>query len=118
VPLRRSQLSFFEMSDRTNSPLSSRLLLLLYLEFVLTGIVTTLLGPLIPLYVKRCAMSDADARLLVGAQFVGHFAGALFANRNLRRSVIAGMPLTRGNTRNRCAAFSRAACVSWLSADA
>jgi len=31
--------------------------------------------------------------LLVGAQFAGHFAGALFANRNLRRSVIAGMPL-------------------------
>jgi fucose permease len=81
------------MSDRTSSSLSSRLLLVLYLEFVLTGIVTTLLGPLIPLYLKRCAMSDADAGLLVGAQFAGHFAGALFANRNLRRSVIAGMPL-------------------------
>ena len=81
------------MSGPANSPLSSRLLTVLYLGFVLTGIVTTLLGPLIPLFVKRCAMSDAAAGFLVGAQFAGHLVGALFANRNLRRSVIAGMPL-------------------------
>lgn len=81
------------MSGPPNSPLSSRLLAVLYLEFVLTGIVTTLLGPLIPLFVKRCAMSDAAAGFLVGAQFAGHLVGAFFANRNLRRSVIVGVPL-------------------------
>lgn len=81
------------MSGPANSPLSSRLLAALYLEFVLTGIVTTLLGPLIPLFVKRCDMSDAAAGSLVGAQFAGQLVGALFANRNLRRSVILGMPL-------------------------
>src|SRR5215831_728911 len=81
------------MSGSTNSRLSSRLLAVLYLQFVLTGIVTTLLGPLIPLLVKRCSMSDAAAGSLVAAQFAGQFVGALFANRNLRISVLAGVPL-------------------------
>jgi FHS family glucose/mannose:H+ symporter-like MFS transporter len=82
-----------QMSGPANSPLSSRLLAVLYFEFVLTGIVTTLLGPLIPVFVKRCAISDAAAGSLVGAQFAGQLVGALFANRNLRRSVVIGMPL-------------------------
>jgi len=61
-------------------------------EFILTGTVTTLLGPLLPVLVKRCAMSDADAGSLVAAQFAGHFVGALFANRSLRTSIFIGMP--------------------------
>jgi len=69
------------------------LLALLYVEFALTGAVTTLLGPLMPLLVKRCSMSDAAAGSLVAAQFIGGFIGSLFANRNLRGSVFAGMPL-------------------------
>jgi len=42
---------------------------------------------------KRCALSDANAGLLIAAQFAGGLVGALFANRNLRGSLIAGMPL-------------------------
>jgi len=38
-------------------------------------------------------MSDAAAGSLVAAQFTGQFVGALFANRNLRSSVLAGVPL-------------------------
>src|SRR5438132_9588922 len=81
------------MSDSSNSMLSSLFLAVFYLEFILTGTVTTLLGPLLPVLVKRCAMSDADAGSLVAAQFTGHFVGALFANRNLRTSIAVGMPL-------------------------
>jgi len=81
------------MSSPTNSTLSSRLLAVLYVEFVLTGIVTTLLGPLLPHLVTRCPMSDADAGLLVAAQFAGQFVGALFANWDLRKSVVLGIPL-------------------------
>lgn len=81
------------MSPSANSRLSSRLLAVLYVEFALTGAVTTLLGPLIPLFIKRCAMSDANAGALVAAQFAGGFVGSLFANRNLRGSILAGMPL-------------------------
>src|SRR5258708_24592799 len=81
------------MGTSADSRLSPQLLAVLYLEFVLTGTVPTLLGPLLPVLVKRCAMSDADAGSLVAAQFAGHFVGALFANRNLRVSILIGMPL-------------------------
>jgi fucose permease len=72
---------------------SSSLLTVLYLEFVLTGAVTTLMAPLIPYFVRRCAMSDADAGLMIAAQFAGNFVGAFFANRNLGSSIVTGMPL-------------------------
>src|SRR5215472_4131921 len=81
------------MSPAANSRLSSRLLAVLYVSFALTGVATTLLGPLIPLFIKRCSMSDANAGALVAAQFAGGFVGSLFANRNLRGSILAGMPL-------------------------
>src|SRR5262249_49067293 len=81
------------MLASADSRLSSPLLAALYLEFALTGAVTTLLGPLLPLFVSRCSMSDADAGSLVAAQFAGGLVGAFFANRNLRVSVFAGMPL-------------------------
>jgi len=81
------------VSPPANSRSNSRLLAVLYLEFALTGAVTTLLGPLMPLLVKRCSMSDADAGALVAAQFAGGFVGSFFANRNLRSSVFVGMPL-------------------------
>src|SRR5258708_38287083 len=81
------------MATSHDSRLSPQLLDVLYLEFVLPGTVSTLLGPLLPVLVKRCAMSDADAGSLVAAQFAGHFVGALFANRNLRVSILIGMPL-------------------------
>lgn len=81
------------MSASANSRLSSRLLALLYLEFALTGIATTLLGPLLPLFIRQCSMSDTAAGSLVAAQFAGQFVGSLFTNRHLRNSVVAGMPL-------------------------
>jgi fucose permease len=72
---------------------SSCLRTVLYLEFVLTGAVTTLMGPLIPHFVGLCTMSDADAGLMIAAQFSGNLVGAFFANRNLGRSILTGMPL-------------------------
>ena len=81
------------MSASAESRLHSRLLAALYLEFALTGTITALLGPLLPLLARRCSMSDADAGLLVAAQFAGAMISALFANRNLRASLLLGMPL-------------------------
>jgi fucose permease len=71
----------------------SCVVVLLHLEFVLTGLVTTLIGPLVPFFVTRCSMSDQDAGLLIAAQFAGNFVGALFATRNLSRSILTGLPL-------------------------
>jgi FHS family glucose/mannose:H+ symporter-like MFS transporter len=86
-------IGFYKMPIPANPRLRSRLFVVLYLEFMLTGAVTTLLGPLMPLLVRRCSMSDAAAGSLVAAQFVGGFMGSLFANRNLRGSVFLGVPL-------------------------
>lgn len=72
---------------------SSRFVRLLHFQFLITGIVTTLLGPLLPLFINRCAMTDAEAGLLIAAQFGGNFFGSFFATRNLRRSVVVGMTL-------------------------
>jgi fucose permease len=81
------------MSASADSRLRTPLLAALYLEFALTGTITALLGPLLPLVARRCSMTDADAGLLVAAQFAGGMIGSLFANRNLRVSVFLGMPL-------------------------
>jgi fucose permease len=46
-----------------------------HVAFVLTGAVTTLLGPLLPVLAGRWGLDDASAGLLFAAQFVGSMAG-------------------------------------------
>lgn len=72
---------------------SSRFMRLLHVQFLVTGIVTALLGPLLPVFIKRCGITDAEAGLLIAAQFTGNFFGSFFATRNLRRSIVFGMTL-------------------------
>ena len=45
--------------------------------FVLAGMATTLLGPLLPLVAAQWAMTDRDAVTLFTAQFTGALAAAL-----------------------------------------
>jgi len=49
----------------------------IYSGFVLTGVVTTLLGPILPVLSARWALNDAQAGYLFTSQFVGMTAGAL-----------------------------------------
>ena len=49
--------------------------LLVHLSFVLTGMVVTMLGPLIPILSVRWAISDADAGSLFTSQFTGSTLG-------------------------------------------
>jgi MFS transporter, FHS family, glucose/mannose:H+ symporter len=48
---------------------------LLYAGFVLTGIVNTVLGPVLPWLAKRWMLSDAEAGSLFAVQFAGGLAG-------------------------------------------
>ncbi len=48
---------------------------LVYSGFVLTGIVNTLLGPVLPMLSQRWSLDDADAGLLFTVQFVGSMLG-------------------------------------------
>jgi FHS family glucose/mannose:H+ symporter-like MFS transporter len=49
--------------------------LLIYSSFVLAGVVTTLLGPMLPLLMARWSMTDERAGLFFTFQFVGNLAG-------------------------------------------
>lgn len=75
-----------------------RLAVLLHAGFVLTGVVTTMLGPLLPLLVARWVLNDAQAGYLFTAQFSGSILGAmgsslLMARRAHRRSLMLGLAL-------------------------
>ena len=50
---------------------------LLYAGFIFTGIVTTILGPILPLLASRWLLSDAKAGSLFTAQFLGSLLGGL-----------------------------------------
>jgi MFS transporter, FHS family, glucose/mannose:H+ symporter len=63
-------------SDSNASTVLSRgLLILMHIGFVVTGIMTTLIGPLLPEFSARWLLSDARAGNLFTAQFLGSMAG-------------------------------------------
>jgi FHS family glucose/mannose:H+ symporter-like MFS transporter len=67
----------------------------LHVGFVLTGMVTTLLGPILPHLADRWALRDWQAGALFTAQFVGStmgvlLSGALLPRRGFRFSLVAG----------------------------
>jgi|CZKC01.1.fsa_nt_gi fucose permease len=68
---------------------------LIYSSFILAGIVTTLLGPILPLLIARWAMSDERAGLFFTFQFFGNLAGiaslgALISRRGYGRTFVIG----------------------------
>lgn len=58
---------------------------LLHVGFVVTGIVTTLLGPILPSLSSRWALSDAQAGYLFTAQFMGSILGVAISGRVISR---------------------------------
>lgn len=57
----------------------------LFAGFVLTGIITTLLGPILPYLALRWNLDDSHSGLLFTAQFVGSMAGVLLSSPILSR---------------------------------
>jgi MFS transporter, FHS family, glucose/mannose:H+ symporter len=66
-------------------------IILLYLAFIFTGVLTALPGPFLPFLLKRWGLTDAQAGSIIAAQFLANMIGALFANRNLRISILVGL---------------------------
>ncbi|MCU1308547.1 MAG: transporter, major facilitator family [Acidobacteriaceae bacterium] len=66
-------------------------MVLLYLSFALTGVLTALPGPLLPILLKGWTLTDAQGGSIIAAQFFASMTGALFANRNLRTSLLMGL---------------------------
>ena len=63
---------------------------LMHFGFVLTGLGTALLGPILPLLTRQWHLQDAQSGLLLLAQFCGSFTGGVSVSRDLRRSLLVG----------------------------
>lgn len=74
-------------------PAQRRPSVLPYAAFVLTGIVTTLLGPLLPVLVAWWSLDDARAGVLFSAQFAGAMLGSVLSGAGMTR---AGFRQTMG----------------------
>ena len=74
------------------------MMIVLYSAFILTGILTALPGPLLPILLKRWVLTDAQAGSIVAAQFLSNMLGAIFANRNLRISILVGLATMAAGT--------------------
>jgi FHS family glucose/mannose:H+ symporter-like MFS transporter len=69
-----------------------------HVDFVLTGVVMTLLGPLLPVFAARWRLDDAQAGYLFIAQFVSSMFGMLLSSALIprigyRRTLIVGLVL-------------------------
>jgi fucose permease len=77
--------------------LSSTASVALYVGFVITGVVTTLLGPFLPILISRWSLSDQRAGLFFTAQFCGSMVGvasiAPLIKRGYRQTLVCGFTL-------------------------
>jgi len=64
---------------------------LMHFAFVLTGLGTAMLGPLLPLLARQWSLRDEQSGLLLMAQFCGSFLGGVSVSWRLRRGLLVGM---------------------------
>jgi MFS transporter, FHS family, glucose/mannose:H+ symporter len=72
-------------SPQTTLPVATRGTVLLHLNFLLTGIVMTFLGPMLPILASRWAMSDAVSGRLYLTQFISSMFGMFSSAPAVRR---------------------------------
>jgi FHS family glucose/mannose:H+ symporter-like MFS transporter len=77
---------------------SHRLRIFLFVGFVVTGVVTTILGPILPVFIARWSLDDAHAGFFFTMQFAGSLAGSglssfLLSRRGYRTALVAGYAL-------------------------
>lgn len=65
--------------------------ILMHLSFILAGLGTALLGPILPLLAQQWRLPDARSGLLLTAQFCGAFTGGVSVSRRLTRSHAFGL---------------------------
>jgi FHS family glucose/mannose:H+ symporter-like MFS transporter len=64
-------------SMATNTQQHRKLLFLLFAGFVLSGIATTVVGPMLPVFIRRWSLDDGQAGLFSSVQFLAALAGTL-----------------------------------------
>ena len=79
----------------------TRLLAVLFVGFILSGIATTIVGPMLPVFIRRWGLDDGQAGLFSSIQFLAALvgtviSGAWMAWRGYRPSLVAGYALIGG----------------------
>lgn len=93
--LRQSERSpELELALEAGDPAAIRVLVPIFLYFVVAGVATVMFGPLLPILIPHWNIEDAQAGTLFTASFTGQLLGAWFAARNLRASVVCGATLS------------------------
>src|SRR3979411_1224716 len=74
------------------------LLVLLFAGFVLSGIATTIVGPMLPIFIRKWSLDDGQAGLFSSVQFLSALVGTLVSGawmawRGYRPSLVAGYAL-------------------------
>src|ERR1700734_1930374 len=84
-------------TQSASPPISSTAFVVLHIGFVVTGIVTTVLGPLLPVLIARWSLSDQRAGLFFTAQFCGSMVGVAsigpLIKRGYRHTFVGGFGL-------------------------
>ena len=89
----------------------------LFLGFIITGIVSTVLGPILPVFMSRWSLDDAQGGLFFTTQFTGSMAGVglsslLLAKHGYRYTLAIGFFLTAVGIAGLNAAHPHAALVA------
>jgi FHS family glucose/mannose:H+ symporter-like MFS transporter len=91
-----------EHNSAGNEPQGHRnLLVLLFAGFVLSGIATTIIGPMLPIFIRRWSLDDGQAGFFSSIQFLAALAGTLASSavaawRGYRPALVLGYALMGG----------------------
>jgi len=87
------------LAEAPTTEKQTKLIALLFAGFVLTGVPTVIMGPILPVFISRFALNDAQAGLFFTVQFATSLAGvwlntALSSWRGYRPGLVVGYILT------------------------
>src|SRR5258708_10755072 len=86
------------MPERTTGS-KTGLLAILFVGFILSGIATTIVGPMLPIFIRKWSLDDGQAGLFSSVQFLSALVGTLVSGawmawRGYRPSLVAGYALS------------------------
>lgn len=79
------------MTGKQMTPRQVPSVTLMHFAFVLTGLGTAMLGPLLPLLTRQWHLSDSQSGLLLLSQFCGSFVGGATMSWRLKRGLLLGI---------------------------
>jgi FHS family glucose/mannose:H+ symporter-like MFS transporter len=90
-----------QAAPSASDPKHRNLLILLFAGFVLSGVATTIVGPMLPVFIRRWSLDDGQAGLFSTVQFLAALGGTLASSaiaswRGYRPALVLGYALMGG----------------------